>query len=316
MCLTTLTRVRVKLGLTPGGVSGCRSSISSAERGLAMSIEFSPAFDRGTNTSPVKPTATAAELKKRLRRKGPGRAERATKVSAARVAANRRNAQRSTGPRTQAGKRRASRNALKHGMCSTSACLAGECPAAYATALREIEEELQPRTTLQRALLPLIANLLWRIDRLPQAQADLFQRELKKCGRGKTLSASEILARRFSDEPANNGFLLMGRYERGLHGQLHRLMSRYEWLKKHRALMPPDEDEARAARRAHEAKVDAYVRACSRRINAETAESEARAAAARAQENAAARAEKIATTAAAAAKRDPKRTQSNPTQTR
>src|SRR5687768_17091307 len=104
-----------------------------------MSIEFSPAFDRGMGASPMQPAAPAAPRAKRLKPRTHGRGAHAT--SARRLAANRRNAQRSTGPRTDAGKRRASRNALKHGLCSTSACLPGECPAAYATFVRELEEE-------------------------------------------------------------------------------------------------------------------------------------------------------------------------------
>ncbi|MEA2736461.1 MAG: hypothetical protein QOE14_2912 [Humisphaera sp.] len=185
-----------------------------------MSIEFSPAFDRATSDSRVART-----------------------TSSRRIAANRRNAQRSTGPRTVAGKRRASRNAIKHGLCSAHACLPGECSATYATALRELEEELQPRTTLQRSLVPHIANLIWRIDRLPQAQAKLFEEELQKCAEGEEISAADVLARRFSDDPTRNGFLLMGRYERGLHNQLLRLLRQYDQSKKNRATHPWPVDE-------------------------------------------------------------------------
>src|SRR5688572_405872 len=198
---------------------------------LVMSIEFSPAFDSGRSS--LSSMAVPAMASPRL-----GRDAHATERSSARrLTANRRNAQRSTGPRTAAGKRRASRNAIKHGLCSTYACLEGECPAAYATFVRELEEELQPRTGMQRSLVPHIANLMWRIDRLPQAQADIFELELEKCagrragarGRaggsagaggnasaragGETISASQVLARRFSDDPTRNGFLLIGRYE-------------------------------------------------------------------------------------------------------
>jgi hypothetical protein len=244
-----------------------------------MSIEFSPAFDsgrsslgslRGPGRRPVKSSEQHAP------------AARAT--SERRRAANRRNAQRSTGPRTAAGKRRASRNALKHGLCSTYACLAGECPATYATFVRELEEELQPRTTLQRSLVPHIANLLWRIDRLPEAQAKMFEQELGKCGKGEVISASELLARRFSDDPTRNGFLLIGRYERGLHNQLHRLMARFEWLKKHRPEMPADEDERRATLQRRDAQVDAYIAECARQAR-ERREREAQAAAERTQSN-------------------------------
>ena len=236
-----------------------------------MSIEFSPAFDdrrhttRGMGAPPMQLAAPAAlppvgaklvfALRPERKRaktsfaptKQSGRPPRAhgggahatRKVtSPRRVAANRRNAQRSTGPRTAAGKRRASRNALKHGLCSPYACLEGECAATYATFVREVEEELQPRTPLQRSLVPHIANLMWRIDRLPQAQADLFQLELKRCAKRESLTASQVIARRFSADPSDNGFLLLGRYERGLHNQLHRLLARFDLMQRRRPTTP------------------------------------------------------------------------------
>ena len=271
-----------------------------------MSIEFSPAFDSG-RSSLVLDVPRRRRRPRRASRKAAKPKQRAT-VSARRMAANRRNAQRSTGPRTAAGKKRASRNALKHGLCSTRACLPGECAATYATFVREFEEELQPRTTLQRALLPHIANLLWRINRLPQAQADMFELELRRCGRrgrggGAQLSAAQVLARRFSDEPTSNGFLLIGRYERSLHNQFHRLMARYEGLKKNRPTMPIDEDEARLAHERRWAEIEADLAADARRVNAQR-EAEAAQAAARC---AAANASPAATPQAPA-----KRTQSNP----
>jgi len=203
-----------------------------------MSIEFSPAFDRGTGRRPAKPQSQrqhGLEGRPTPKRKRP--------ASPRRVAANRRNAQCSTGPRTAAGKRRASRNAIKHGLCSTRAVLPGECAATYATFVREIEEELQPRTAMQHALIPHIANLMWRMNRLPQAQADMFDLELRKCAKRETLTASQVIARRFSDHPTDNGFLLLGRYERGLHNQLMRLMSRYDAMQKKRPTTPWPHDE-------------------------------------------------------------------------
>jgi hypothetical protein len=160
---------------------------------------------------------------------------------------------------------------LKHGLCSKYAVLDGECPATYATFVREIEEELQPRTTMQRALLPHLANLMWRLDRLPEAQARMFEQELGKCAKNETINSAEVLARRFSDSPTDNGFLLIGRYEGSLRAQLNRLMTRYEWLKKNRPTMPLGEDELWLERQRRDREVDEYVEGCARRINAQTA---------------------------------------------
>ncbi len=75
------------------------------------------------------------------------------------------------------------------------------------------------------------------------------------------MSAGEVLARRFSDDPGN-GFMLLGRYERGLQSQLLRLMKQYEWLKKNRPAMPPDEEEIYADKARRDAAADEYIASC------------------------------------------------------
>jgi hypothetical protein len=57
------------------------------------------------------------------------------------------------------------------------------------------------------------------------------------------MKASDVLARRFSDDPASNGFALLERYERGLRSQLLRLMKHYDQLQKHRGTVPYDKGE-------------------------------------------------------------------------
>ena len=203
-----------------------------------MSIEFSAAF-RGTGASPVQNCSSLH-----------GRGARATKkrVTARRLAANRANARKSTGPRSAAGKRRVSRNALKHGLCARyGSRLPTECEATFGIFLREIEEDLRPTTTMQRALFPQIANLLWRLERLPQAQADIFTEELPKAARaaragkgGQTLTPAQVLARRFSDDK-NNGFILLDRYERSMRNALLRLLRQFDQLAKRQ--LPEDPDE-------------------------------------------------------------------------
>src|SRR5689334_22108550 len=82
--------------------------------------------------------------------------------SEARLRANRLNAQRSTGPRTKQGKAKSAQNPHRHGLCSESALLPGECGATYQTFEAELREELQPRTALQNHLFPDIARLIWK----------------------------------------------------------------------------------------------------------------------------------------------------------
>jgi hypothetical protein len=199
-----------------------------------MSIEFSPVF-RGTGASPVqKIPSLHGHGVRATRKKKP--------LSARRLAANRANARKSTGPRTAAGKRRVSRNALKHGMCAIyGARLPGECEATFEIFLREFEEDLRPVTTMQRVLFVQIANLVWRLQRLSKAQADLFAEELPKTGvKGQTLTSAQILAKRFSDD-RNNGFILMDRYERTMRNALLRLLKEFDRLGKRQ--LPEDPDE-------------------------------------------------------------------------
>ena len=99
-------------------------------------------------------------------------------ISQRRLAANRRNALHSTGPRTAAGKKRVARNALKHGICAATVCLKSEDRPTFNLFLAEMERELQPRTVMQRILFDQIANSVWRLRRLPEAQNELFEREL------------------------------------------------------------------------------------------------------------------------------------------
>jgi hypothetical protein len=201
-----------------------------------MSIEFLP-FDTSRSSLTSRVRSAAAPKKP---------------VSERRLAANRRNALRSSGPRTAAGKKRVARNALKHGVCAATVCLKSEDRPTFNLFLAEIERELQPRTVMQRILFDQIANSIWRLRRLPEAQAELFERELDLAADeegGQTLSAAQVLAHRFSDD-RSNGFALMQRYETSLRNGLLRMLRQYESLKKHRPTAPDDDDDPVVPREA------------------------------------------------------------------
>ena len=151
-----------------------------------------------------------------------------------RIAANRRNAQRSTGPRTASGKKRSSMNSLKHGLASSYACLPSEDLPTFHVAMHELRREFQPQSVVQTYLFNQIANLFWRLSRLPEAQAAIFTEELHQSADDETLSPAQVLARRFSAAP-NNGFSTLSRYERGMHSMLLRLLRQYDLEKKRHA---------------------------------------------------------------------------------
>ncbi len=197
-----------------------------------MSIEFAPSLDRAARA--ITTRNTSAPL-----------AQPESRTTLRRREANRRNARLSTGPRTTAGKRRSSQNALTHGLCAATAIPPCEDGPTFNMFLDELRKEMQPATVMQNILFPQIANLIWRLRRLPEAQAELFQLELDKAATsdaGETLSPSQILARRFSDD-AGNGFILLARYERSCQNMLLRLQRQYDQLKKQSTRRPDDPDE-------------------------------------------------------------------------
>jgi hypothetical protein len=57
---------------------------------------------------------------------------------------------------------------------------------------------------------------IWQLRRLPEAQAKIFEQEMARldCS-SETLSAAEVMARRFSED-GNNGFAVLHRYGSGI----------------------------------------------------------------------------------------------------
>ncbi len=153
------------------------------------------------------------------------RKRRVMPASEKRVAANRRNARKSTGPRTDVGKSASSMNAVTHGVCSQRPVLPTEDSLAFDTFTMELEEEMRPRTVIQRMLFPRIVGLLWRLRRIEDAEVHLFSKEAEKAPNADG-DASRILAERFSDDPCN-GFTQLARYERGLQAQLTKLLKHF-----------------------------------------------------------------------------------------
>ncbi len=90
------------------------------------------------------------------------------------IAANRLNAQASTGPRTEAGKAASSGNALTHGLTARTVLLEGEDPQEYRRLRQGVIHDYRPATTLERELIEQIVSVLWRMRRVPVAEAALM----------------------------------------------------------------------------------------------------------------------------------------------
>ncbi len=97
-----------------------------------------------------------------------------TAVSAAQLAANRANAQLSTGPRTEAAKAKVSLNAVKTGLTGCTVLLPTDDAALYRTHIAEFENEFQPTGMQERHLVQSLADLRWRLNRIPGLETAVF----------------------------------------------------------------------------------------------------------------------------------------------
>jgi hypothetical protein len=97
------------------------------------------------------------------------------------IKANRENARRSTGPRTPRGKAKSSQNALKHGLCAKTVTLPGENIGDFQTLLTEFESEFQPVGALEQLLLRQLADIGWRLRRVPLLEAALWSARVQNC---------------------------------------------------------------------------------------------------------------------------------------
>jgi hypothetical protein len=88
---------------------------------------------------------------------------------------NRLNAQKSTGPRTPEGKQASSLNALRHGLTSQFAVVAGEDYELYQIHLQAFLDEYEPLSVTELHLTRSLADISWRIDRIASMEANLLR---------------------------------------------------------------------------------------------------------------------------------------------
>jgi hypothetical protein len=104
----------------------------------------------------------------------------------AQIDANRRNAAKSTGPRTDAGKQVVANNALKHGLFSAEALIAGEDAETFAEFADEIRLHLEEdeRSLASVAVVERIILLRWKIRRIPRLEALAMKKLVDQFGDG------------------------------------------------------------------------------------------------------------------------------------
>ena len=194
-------------------------------------------------------------------------------ISQARLTANRLNSQKSTGPKTQEGKAQSSLNALKHGLSATqsSALLPTEDQNAYLLFCDQIRDDLNPKSPMEYILTERITQTLWRMRRIPTAEAELFNRHnearrdqvrqanqkrqdaqdyeyrfrrktpppLEQSPLPQDLPPSQTLAAQFeSHDDKSNPFMRLSRYEAHLNRSYHRDLKLLKQLQKDRLENP------------------------------------------------------------------------------
>jgi hypothetical protein len=87
-------------------------------------------------------------------------------ISPSQLAANRANSQLSTGPKTPAGKAKSSLNAVKTALTGRTVLLPTDDAAAYEEHVADFFKELDPLGARESALVQLLADNAWRLDRV------------------------------------------------------------------------------------------------------------------------------------------------------
>lgn len=87
-------------------------------------------------------------------------------VSEKQLIANRANALKSTGAKTAEGKRNSSQNATRHGILSNTVVLETESRSRFQTLMEAFEQEFNPQTPTERALVENMVVARWRTLRI------------------------------------------------------------------------------------------------------------------------------------------------------
>lgn len=95
----------------------------------------------------------------------------------AQILANRENATFSTGPRSETGKLASSQNAQSHGLTTSQALLPGEDPAEYQEHHQDYADRYRPQSTVDQDLVNELADLRWRLRRVPGFEVALLNAE-------------------------------------------------------------------------------------------------------------------------------------------
>ena len=108
----------------------------------------------------------------------------ASPASALQLAANRANALLSTGPRTEQGRLTSSTNSRTHGLTTRHALLPGEDRSEFELHHQAYRDLYRPQTPISQELVTELADLRWRLERVPAFEAQLLNGEFIKLTTG------------------------------------------------------------------------------------------------------------------------------------
>jgi len=92
----------------------------------------------------------------------------------AQIAANQANAQLSTGPKSAEGKAKSSLNAVSTGLTGRTVLLPSDDAKAYSDHIATFIARFNPRTPEENEIVQDLADTKWRLNRIPQLEADLY----------------------------------------------------------------------------------------------------------------------------------------------
>jgi len=94
---------------------------------------------------------------------------------------NQKHENRSTGPRTPEGKQRSSLNAFRHGLTGQTVVISPEDQKSHGEFCRGFFNDYQPEGALEHQLVQIIANCLWRLNRITANEQSLLSLDTIQC---------------------------------------------------------------------------------------------------------------------------------------
>jgi hypothetical protein len=146
--------------------------------------------------------------------------------------ANRINASKSRGPVTPEGRAKSALNSLRHGLLADTVVLEGESVERFTSLLTALNEEFDPQSATESALIENMATARWREMRLWSIEKSGLEREMGNQTEGSPANRAAKAFRTLCDQ--TNVLELLNRYESRFDRQYCRALTRLLDLKARR----------------------------------------------------------------------------------